>query len=325
MHISRRTFVASAVAGFPAVTRASMATAWTPPPPEREWRVPVRGGRIYVRSNGDIAGGRAPVLLIHGGPGATHAYLIAALQLAGDRAVILYDQLDSGLSDHPGDPANWTLERYTSEIDAIRTTLGLSRIHVVGHSWGSAIALRYGAGRPAGLTSLTLASPFVSARSWAASLHTQLATMPPSMQNAIERHDAGEPIGDGEYHDAIATFTRRFVQRHPEPAYVTAYRRHIGVKENEVLSEAMFGPGDIAVTGTLRNYDGEPLLSHLQASTLLLCGQYDEMTPETVARLARRIPHRRLATIPDAGHLTSLDQPELFVAALRMHLRHTEL
>lgn len=323
MRISRRTLVASAVSGL-AFPHMAMADVWDPPMPDREWHIPVRGGRLYVRANGDLADRRAPVILIHGGPGASHAYLLAALQLASDRAVILYDQLDSGLSDHPGDPRNWTVERFASELDAIRAALDIQRFHLVGHSWGSALAIEHAARCPPGLVSLTLGSPFVSARSWVASLRSQAATLPQSMRNAILLHDAGKPVDDRHYRDAISTFNRRFVVRHTEPAYVTVYRQRIGVVDNARLGETMFGPGDIAVTGRLRDYDAEPLLSRIGAPTLVLCGQYDEMTPAIAQRLSHRVPNRRLGTIPDAGHLTPLDQPDLFVAALRTHLRQAD-
>ena len=54
-------------------------------------------------------GPRPPVVFLHGGPGGTHAAYLDALALADERAVILYDQLDSGRSDRPNNPANWTV------------------------------------------------------------------------------------------------------------------------------------------------------------------------------------------------------------------------
>ena len=139
MFFARREFLAgiAAVSALPVAAR----TAWTPPLPDRERRVPERGGSIYVRVNGDLAAARAPVLFVHGGPGSGHAGFLPTLQLADSRAVILYDQLDAGLSDHPGDAENWTVERFVSEVDAIRAALGLKRLHLVGQSWGSSIAL----------------------------------------------------------------------------------------------------------------------------------------------------------------------------------------
>jgi len=97
------------------------------PAPDRELMVPVSGGRVYVRVNGSIDGPRLPLLLIHGGPGGTHASLINSLALSDERAVILYDQLDTGKSDHPNNPANWTVSRFRDEVEAIRIAVGARR------------------------------------------------------------------------------------------------------------------------------------------------------------------------------------------------------
>jgi proline iminopeptidase/L-proline amide hydrolase len=99
--------------------------------PDQEAMVPVTGGRIYVRVNGAL-GGKPPILFIHGGPGSSHWSWLNATALADDRAVILYDQLDCGRSDRPGDPVNWTVARFLSEIEAIRAHFGIARWHVLG-------------------------------------------------------------------------------------------------------------------------------------------------------------------------------------------------
>src|SRR5687768_11089160 len=91
-----------ALAALGSMAAAASARPPSFPPPEREWMVPVEGGRIYVRVNGKLDGSRPPLVLVHGGPGGTHRGLLDALELADQRAIILYDQLDSGRSDHPG-------------------------------------------------------------------------------------------------------------------------------------------------------------------------------------------------------------------------------
>lgn len=109
--------------------------------PDRTLMVPVEGGRVWVSVNGDIDAGGAPVVFVHGGPGGTHAPFGGLTALADKRAVILYDQLDSGMSDRLGDPANWRVARFVDELEAIRKALGVERWHVFGHSWGAAVAL----------------------------------------------------------------------------------------------------------------------------------------------------------------------------------------
>lgn len=318
MQLTRR----QALAGVLAAPTAACALPpeWTPPPPDRELRVPVRGGRIYVRVNGDLAGPRPPVVLIHGGPGSSHGYLLATLPLADERAVILYDQLDTGLSDRPGERANWTVERFVSELDAIRAALDLRRLHVVGHSWGGTVALEYAARRPAGLRGLVLSSPLISTRSWQASTRAELATLPPAVRATIDRHERAGTTQDPDYLKAMGVFYARFAQRRPDPAWLTAYRARTGLAGNRALYRTMWGGGEIYGTGTLRDYDGEPLLRRIAAPTLVICGQHDEFAPAFAAPLARRIPRARLVTVPDAGHATMLDQPGFYVRALRTHM-----
>jgi len=117
--IDRRSLIAGAGASLiaaPALARALER-------PTRELMVPVPGGRVYVRVNGDLSARRAPIVMIHGGPGGTHAGFLEALPLADERAVILYDQLDTGRSDRPDDPANWRVSRFVDELEAIRSAL----------------------------------------------------------------------------------------------------------------------------------------------------------------------------------------------------------
>ena len=157
------------------MTMAAAAAPWPAradfesfPPPDREKMVPVEGGRIYVRQNGVIRAEKPPILFIHGGPGGTHVHYLTMLPLADERAVLMYDQLDSGLSDHPENPKNWRVERFVDEVDHIRRAFGLERLHVCGHSWGGTVALEYAACQPKGLASAILGSPLVSTRSWLA-------------------------------------------------------------------------------------------------------------------------------------------------------------
>ena len=176
--LSRRAALAGlgACALSPAA-RAAPAPATMRIAPDRELMVPVEGGNIYVRVNGSLEGPRLPLIYMHGGPGSGHAGLLPLTALAGERAVILYDQLDSGRSDAPNDPANWRVSRFVADLEAIRRALGIARWHVGGGSWGGTLAIEYGARRPAALASLIVQSPLVSTRSWladAARLRTEL-------------------------------------------------------------------------------------------------------------------------------------------------------
>jgi len=289
--------------------------------PDRELRVPVEGGRIYVRVNGDLNARRPPVLMIHGGPGSAHANFLNALPLADERAVILYDQLDSGRSDSPNDPANWRVPRFVAEVEAIRRALGVSRWHVLGGSWGGTIALEYGARRPAGLASVVLQSPLVSTRSWLADANALRRQLPGETQRMLTACEGRRPPPAAQCEAATDVFNARFLRRVPLRPEQQAYRAALP-PFNSRIYEAMWGKTEFVSTGTLRNYNGEPLLARLDASRLLwVTGQHDEARPSTVHGFSVRTPGSSFAVIEDAAHGIFNDNPESFIALLRRWFR----
>lgn len=320
--IDRRSLIAGAGASLlalPALARPpARKPARTLAPPARELMVPVPGGgRVYVRVNGDLAGPRAPIVMIHGGPGGTHASFLEALPLADERAVILYDQLDTGRSDRPGNRANWRVPRFVDELEAIRSGLGVARWHVLGASWGGTIALEYGARRPAALAGLALASPLVSTRSWLADATALIGDLPPAIRQALERCGALTLAQPPVTCDApTRAFYAAFNRRLPAAADVAAYSQ--GVSGNRDMYQAMWGASEFVSSGSLKDYDGEPLLAKLEGKrTLFLCGQYDEARPVTTGAFAARVPGAEFAVVPGAAHGLFNDRPAETIALLR--------
>jgi proline iminopeptidase/L-proline amide hydrolase len=270
--------------------------------------------------NGDLGSAHSPVIFINGGPGASHEYYLPSLVLADQRAVILYDQLDTGLSDRKNDPFNWTVERFVSEIDAIRAALDLRHFHLVGHSWGSTVALEYAARRPAGLDSLVLGSPLISTRSWERSTSADLARLPPDVVRTISDNEAAGTTEATAYAEAMEVFYSHYLLLKPVPDYVRAYSERHNLKMNEALYKGMWGPGEIHSFGTLKAYDGEPLLSRINAPTAFLCGEHDEMTADVLKPLVARVRGATLTVIPGAGHLLIATHAEAYTRILRAHL-----
>ena len=291
------------------------------PPPTREEMVKVAGGRIYVRVNGDLAGPRPPIVLIHGGPGGTHANLLEALPLADQRAVIVYDQLDTGRSERPGDPSRWTVARFTDELEAIRRALNIRRWHVAGFSWGGTVALEYGARRPAALAGLVLGSPLISTRSWIADADALRRAMPADLRATLAACERPTPPPAERCGAATDAFYARHLVRTSRNPAIAAYAKATGVEGNDTMYRAMWGPTEFTATGTLRDYDGEPLLARLNGRrTLFITGQYDEARPATVSGFAARVPEAELAVVPGSGHALFADRPDETIAILRAWL-----
>jgi proline iminopeptidase/L-proline amide hydrolase len=256
--------------------------------------------------------------MIHGGPGSAHTSFLNALPLADERAVILYDQLDSGRSDTPNNPANWRIPRFVDEVTAIRRALGLERVHVLGGSWGGTIALEYAARRPAGLVSTVLQSPLVSTRSWLADANLLRRQLPASTQATLTRCERQRAAPGPRCEAATQEFYDRFLRRVPLTPEVQAYRSALPVPFNDRIYNAMWGSTEFVSTGTLRNYNGEPLLARLDGPrTLWVTGQHDEARPATVHDFAVRTPGSAFAVVENAAHGIFNDNPEAYIALLR--------
>jgi proline-specific peptidase len=318
--LDRRAFLGAAVAAV-AASLASPVGATAPlayPRPDRELMAAVPGGRVYVRVNGRLDGPKPPVVMIHGGPGSSHASLLNLVGLSDERAVILYDQLDSGLSDHPGKAANWTVGRFVEELGAVGQALGVKRWHVLGHSWGGTIALEYGARRPTELAGLVLASPLVSTRSWIADANALRSQLPPKVQATLNECDPPAAV-TSRCEEAANVFYANFLTRQPRSGAYQAYvAAHPALRLNQRLYQAMWGSSEFVSTGTLREYNGEPLLAKLNGRhTLFIDGPFDEARPSTLGSFAARVPGAELAVIPGAGHAFYSDRPDEALGILR--------
>ena len=324
MRLTRRALLAGGAAALAPLPAFARDAAY--PPPDREALLPVPGGRVYVRVNGDLNGRRPPLVLIHGGPGGTHTGMLDALALADERAVILYDQLDSGRSDWPQDPANWRVRRFVDELAAIRRGLNVPRWHVCGISWGGTIALEYAARRPAELVSTVLGGPLIATRAWLADADALRAALPAAARETLLACESASPPTPDACNAATDVFYRHYNRREDAPTALREAARAPGNRgSNQRLYETMWGKSEFVSTGTLRDYDGTPLLARLDGTrTLFMVGQYDEARPVTALGFAARVPGgAEVAVIPGAAHGTLSDRPAETVAILRAWLsRH---
>ena len=151
-----------------------------------EGRMPYLGYETYYRVAGRSAGGKTPLVLLHGGPGSTHNYfeVLDALAEADSRQLVMYDQLGCGGSWAEAEGL-WTMETWLNELEALREHLGLEEVHLLGQSWGGMLLLEYICTRhPAGVKSIVLSSTLPSSRMWGEEQHRMIRFLPPEMQRA---------------------------------------------------------------------------------------------------------------------------------------------
>ena len=162
--------------------------------------MPFMGYQTYYRIVGEPSE-KAPLLLLHGGPGSTHNYF-EVLDCIADtgRQVISYDQIGCGNSYLDGHPELWTLKTWIDELIAIREHLHLDAVHILGQSWGAMQAIAYAIDqKPAGIKSLILSSGHASSALWASEQHRLIKYMSDEDQEAIRRAEATGKWDDPDY------------------------------------------------------------------------------------------------------------------------------
>ncbi|WP_210358077.1 alpha/beta fold hydrolase [Sphingomonas beigongshangi] len=322
LSIDRRTFFVGA--GSAAIFASSRAGAAAPellvPPADRELRVPVRGGSIFVRVNGDLKAPRKPIIFVHGGPGGACWQLFPAVPLASERGVILYDQLDSGHSDAPGDRANWTIERFASEIDGIRAALDIREFHLLGHSWGGIVAARYAERQPGGLRSLIIQDAPMTADMLTAGLRRHLDLLPPDQRAVALRDMSGKPVSAAEkplVEAAARALHGKLMYRGAKPRNGVVYMDGTPLDRGDAVGAYMLGEGDgFAFTGALSSLDETARLGDIVAPTLLLCGQNDLIPPVEFRKLLPKFRRAIFTQVADAAHMVQWDQPAAWRAAI---------
>ena len=121
-----------------------------------EETVDINGVKHLIKKMGE----GEPLLVLHGGPGLFHNYLVDHFKnLAKDYQIIFYDQRGCGQTDFPQDTSSINIETYVEDLEAIRVHLKLEKINLVGHSWGSLLALNYSKKYPNNINKLVLISP----------------------------------------------------------------------------------------------------------------------------------------------------------------------
>lgn len=276
-------------------------------------RIDVPGGAVWWARYGDHPH-RPPVLCLHGGPGTPAYYLEPLLDLAGDRDLIVYDQLGCGRSDRPDDISLWTLERSLTELETVRLALGLQQFHLFGHSWGGALALAYAVAHPESLLTLVCASPLVSVSDWLSDAQELLAAFPPEMLETLTRHEAAGSTDDPDYQRCVDMFYRRhFCRVDPWPECV----QKTFAEMNQQVYETMWGVSEFSQSGNLAGLDLSPRLGELAMPSLWTCGKHDEARPSTIRRYAEAAPASRFGVIPDASHCAHVEFPERYLTVLR--------
>jgi proline iminopeptidase len=275
--------------------------------------------RVWTKRFGNNP--RLKVLLLHGGPGATHEYLEPCdgwLPQAGVE-YYYYDQLGSHYSDRPDDPALWEVDRFVDEVEQVRVALGLDRDSFVlyGQSWGGALAIEYALAHQEHLKGLVVSNMMASIPAY--NDYAERVLMPAMDQAAlaeIKQLEADGRTDDPRYesllmeHHYVFHVLRMPAQEWPEP--VVRSFAHI----NPSIYVPMQGPSELGASGKLLTWDRRADLSRIRVPTLVMGAQHDTMDPDHLRWMASQLPQGRYHHCPDGSHLAIVDDQETYFEGL---------
>ncbi|MDQ1750592.1 MAG: L-proline amide hydrolase [Pseudonocardiales bacterium] len=269
--------------------------------------------RTWYRIVGDLHGtpGPAPLITLHGGPGATHDYLLSMSDLAvGGRAIIFYDQIGNGRSSHLPDRGAdfWTVGLFVQELQNLVRALDLGPgHHVLGQSWGGFLAQEYALTQPEGLRSLILADTAASFPDFVAECNRLRTLLPAEVDATLRRHEEAGTTESAEYAEACQVFYRRHVCRLDEwPAEVDAAFGWID--RDPTVYHTMNGPSEFHVVGSIRDWQSKDRLSEIAVPTLLVSGAYDEAAPALQQALLAGIEGSRWTLFEQSSHMPHVEE-----------------
>jgi proline iminopeptidase len=297
--------------------------------PVQEGFVDSHGALIYYVSMGR----GAPLVIAHGGPGASHDYFLPyLLPLMRTSRLIFIDERGSGRSSKFQDPKQYTLGNMADDIEAVRQALGLGKISLLGHSVGGALAQVYALKYQNNLSHLILGSTFASAKELNEVLAKMKSAMEPNDRKRLEELESaglfgkGENWGRGRYPDEYAKlawgkgYFPYVYHNRPDPNYDPA-ASNTGTAW-DVYREMWGSHGEFVMDGNLAEVEYLDKLPQIKVPTLIIVGQYDECDPKMSQEMEQKIAGSKLVILPNSGHMTFVDQPDQFIDAVSSFVMH---
>lgn len=278
-----------------------------------EGYVNVLGFRLFYRSFGKPSNGS--VLCLHGGPGGTHDYLLPLADLAqfGYR-VVMYDQLGCGRSQRPRGTKLYTVERGVEEVEGVRKRLGLGKVHLMGSSYGGALAIATALMYQRKLKSLIITGGLASVPLAIAEMQRLVSKLPTKFRTVIRTCEAAGDYGNPKYLEAVQEFYRRYLCRlRVWPHEVVYTLEHL----SKPVYLTMNGPNEFTIIGTIKDWDVTDRLPKIRLPTLITVGKYDEVTPKVAESIHRGIPGSRLVRFEKSSHLAMWEERERYIEVVR--------
>jgi len=314
-------------AATPKTTTAAGVTGTPVDYPMHEGFIDAHGVMIYYMT----VGRGAPLMIVHGGPGASHDYFLPyLLPLARHNRLIFIDERGSGKSQILQDPKGYTVENMVEDVEAVRQGLALGKISLLGHSYGGVLAQAYALKYQASLTHLILASTFPSAKQMNDVFVRMKEKMDPLLREEIDKMEKEGLFGHGNDYEKnrytadymIAAWGEGYFpylyHNRPDPNYDPIQQ---GVTSWDLYREMWGSDGEFVIDGNLKSVEYVDRLPSIHVPTLIIAGDHDECDPSLSQEMHDKIAGSQIVILPSSGHMTFVDQPDMFISSVDGFLR----
>jgi proline iminopeptidase len=319
----------------PASVGANQSAASKPAPAALPADYPIHDG--FIDAHGVLiyymtVGRGAPLMIVHGGPGASHDYFLPyLLPLARHNRLVFIDERGSGKSQILQDPKGYTVENMVEDVEAVRQGLGLGKMSLLGHSYGGVLAQAYALKYQKNLTHLILASTFPSTTEMNQVFVRMKEKMDPELRERIERMEKEGLFGHGQDYEKNR-YTNEYMivawgegyfpylyQNRPDPNYDPVQN---GMTTSWDLYREMWGSdGEFVINGNLKSVEYTNRLPSIHVPTLIIAGDHDECDPSLSQEMHEKIAGSQIVILPRSGHMTFVDQPDMFISSVDSFLR----
>lgn len=283
--------------------------------------------RVWTKRVGNNP--RIKVLLLHGGPGATHEYFEAFDSYFPGEGIeyYYYDQLGSAFSDDPKDESLWEIPRFVDEVEQVRTALHLDKdnFYLLGHSWGGVLAIEYALKYPQHPKGLIISNMMDSIPAYNA--YASKVLMPAMDQKKlaeVKRLEAGHKTADPEYMALLMPMHyEQHVLRMPAAQWPDPVERAFS-RLNQQIYVTMQGPSELGASGKLLHWDRSQALKTIKVPTLVIGARYDTMDPAYMEAMAKKMPDARFLLCPQGSHMAMYDDQKTYFAGLVKFLKDVD-
>ena len=259
------------------------------------------------------------VLLLHGGPGATHEYFEAFDSYFPNAGIeyYYYDQLESAYSEQPNDSTLWSVDRYVDEVEQVRKALELdsSNFYLLGNSWGGILCMEYALKYQDNLKGLIITNMMASVPEYNKYANEVLGPqLPPEVLKEVKELEAKGEFENPRYSELLFQYYyTEHILRMPLEEWPDPVNRAFA-KLNPNLYVTMQGPSEFGIVGDakLKDWDITAELPRITVPTLSVGGAYDTMDPKHMEWIATQVQNGQYLHCPNGSHMSMYDDPEVY-------------